>query len=78
MVDRTDLRAGKCFLSAGAKPQVLRIRGVQSGAVHFEAITRGPNSRSVKGETPLEEFLAGVQREVGCDFVPGSEQRIHV
>lgn len=34
-----DLRPGKCFLSQGAKPQMVRVTSVRDGLVRFEART---------------------------------------
>lgn len=75
MLTTEDLRAGKCFLSEGAKPQVLRVRSVSEGLVRYEVLGR---KRFTTGETPAVEFLSGVVREVGCDYQPGAGQRIHV
>ena len=71
-----DLRPGKCFLSQGAKPQVVRVIGVRDGLVRFEARA---NRRTWSGRTDVSvpEFMAGLVREVGSDFTPGAEPRHH-
>lgn len=72
MIAPGDVRPGKCFLSTGPKPQVMRVRSVKAGTVDFERLpeTTKPG-RVSQGQAPLDEFLAGLEREVGCDFQPG-------
>lgn len=71
-----DVRPGKCFLSEGARPQVVRVTSVRDGLVHFEARLR-PGTWSRRAEAAVPEFIAGVIKEVGSDFQPG-EGRTHV
>ena len=75
-VAAADIRPGKCFLSQGAKPSVIRVLSVRDGVVRFEAKLR----RAVwtrRGEAPVSEFVAGLLKEVGSDFRPGLG-RVHV
>ncbi len=79
MISEADVRAGKCFLTAGSKPQVLRVCAVRDGVVEFEALAQaGRAGRNSRGEAPTAEFLAGLTREVGCDHQPGRPDRIHI
>ena len=68
-----DVRPGKCFLSTGPKPVVLRVRSVREGVVEFERMSQKKTAREAQGQAPLTEFLSGLQREVGCDFQPGAD-----
>ncbi len=74
-----DVRPGKCFLSHGAKPQVIRVLSVRNGLVRFEARTK-PHTRtwSSGGEIALPEFVTGLLREVGSDFEPTSGARLNL
>lgn len=76
-VQTADVRPGKCFLSQGAKPQVVRVLAVRDGLVRFEARAK----RSVwsgRSEAALPEFVAGLLREVGSDYRPETGPRLHV
>ena len=77
MIAAADIRPGKCFLSEGAKPQVVRVLSVRDGLVRFEGRSRR-KSWSRRGETAVSEFVAGLTREVGSDFEPGAGSRVHV
>ena len=76
-IDVGDLRPGKCFLSQGAKPQVVRVLEVRDGLVRFEARA---SRRTWSGRTDVSvpEFMAGLVREVGSDFLPGAGPRAHI
>lgn len=71
-----DIRPGKCFLSQGAKPSVVRVVSVQDGVVRFEARLR-PRVWTRRDQATMSEFAAGLLREVGSDFQPGAG-RVHV
>ena len=73
----SDVRPGKCFLSQGARPQVVRVLSVHDGLVRFEARQRR-NAWGARGEAAVPEFIAGLVREVGSDFQPGDARRMHV
>ena len=77
MIAAADVRPGKCFLSQGAKPQVVRVLSVRDGLVHFEARQRR-RVWTARGEAAVPEFIAGLVREVGSDFEPGDPGRMHV
>jgi hypothetical protein len=77
MVGLADVRAGKCLVSAGPKPRVLRILSVTRDVVRFEALKR-KHVRASTGEAACEEFLQGVLREVGCDYDPAAHERVQV
>lgn len=78
-VQVADIRPGKCFLSQGAKPQVVRVLGVRDGLVRFEARTKpGARTWSARGETAVPEFVAGLVREVGSDYEPAAGARLHI
>lgn len=68
MISPGDVRPGKCFLSTGSSPIVLRVRSVREGLVDFERISQKGRAREALGQAPLPEFLSGLKREVGCDF----------
>ena len=76
-VSVSDVRPGKCFLSRGAKPQVVRVVAVRDGLVSFEARARG-RSWSSRSEAAAPEFVAGLVREVGSDFQLSAAMRVHV
>ena len=76
-VQTADIRPGKCFLSQGAKPQVVRVLAINDGLVRFEARAKRA-SWSGRGETALPEFAAGLVREVGSDYQPSVDPRVHV
>ena len=76
-VDTADIRPGKCFLSQGAKPSVVRVLTVQGGVVRFEARAKRAGW-SVRSEAALPEFIAGLVREVGSDYQPDGGPRMHV
>ena len=56
VVQTADIRPGKCFLSQGAKPQVVRVLAVSDGLVRFEA-GQAPVLIGTRGDGP-----AGVRR----------------
>ena len=72
-----DLRPGKCFLSQGAKPQVVRVLSVRDGLVRFEA-RASRRAWSGRGDMAVSEFMAGRVREAGSDFTPSAEPRPHL
>ena len=76
-VESADVRPGKCFLSQGARPSVVRVLAVHDGVVRFEARAKRAGW-SGRAEAALPEFVAGVVREVGSDYQPGSSPRLHV
>lgn len=76
-IEVTDIRPGKCFLSQGARPHVVRVLSVRDGLVRFEARVRR-RAWTGRGETAVPEFVAGLLREVGSDFEPGAEVRVHL
>ena len=76
-VQTAAIRPGKCFLSQGLKPQVVRVLAIRDGIVRFEARARRA-SWSGRGQTALPEFAAGLVREVGSDYQPSADPRIHV
>ena len=76
-VDTADIRPGKCFLSKGARPQVVRVLAVCDGVVRFEARAKRAGW-SGRAEATLPEFIAGLLREVGSDYQPRAEPRFHL
>ena len=79
IVRSEDVRPGKCFLSNGDKPRIVRVLSVQEGLVRFEARSRtARRSWGARGETALPEFVAGLAREVGSDFLLDGAPRLHV
>ena len=76
-VEQADVRPGKCFLSQGVKPSVVRVLAVNDGVVRFEA--RAKHARwSGRAEAAMPEFLAGLLREGGSDFQPELGPRLNV
>lgn len=76
-VQTADIRPGKCFLSQGAKPQVVRVLAIHDGLVRFEARAKRAGW-SGRTEAALPEFLAGLVREVSSDYQPSADPRVHV
>ena len=76
-VDNADIRPGKCFLSQGAKPSVVRVLTVQDGVVRFEARAKR-TGWSGRTEAALPDSVAGLVREVGSDHQPDGEPPMHV
>ena len=76
-VQTADIRPGKCFLSQGAKPSVVRVLAVRNGVVRFEARAKR-SGWAGRAEAALPEFLAGLVREVGSDYEPQAGPRLNV
>ena len=64
-----DVRPGKCFLSQGGKPQVVRVLSVRDGLARFEARQRR-RTWTGPGETAMLKFVSGLLKEVGSDYEP--------
>ena len=66
----SDVRPGKCFVSVGDRPQVMRVKALREGVVSFEA--RGEKAKKgewpIRGEAPVPEFVSGALKEVGMDY----------
>ena len=78
-VSTRDVRPGKCFLSEGVRPQVVRVLAVEQGSVRYEA--RSPTRRRAwAGRTNMSvpDFAAGLIREVSSDYEPSSTTRVHL
>ena len=73
MVSTGDVRPGKCF-TARADGRVRRVQAVNKGAVTYEVRShKGPRTSGSRGsEMPVSDFVAEVDREVGCDFIGDS------
>ena len=70
------VRPGKCFLSQGVKPQVVRVLSVRDGLVQFKARSRR-NGWAARAETAVPEFVDGLLKEVGSDYLLEAE-RLHI